>query len=110
VGKLNARRGAIPLQEIGDAPQGFYLCVIPKAKIGIGDAALGRDRRGLDDDEAETADGEAPEMHEVPVIGQAMARRILAHRRHDGAVLEGEAAKRRGREKPGHQLSMSLMR
>ena len=31
-------------------------------------------------------------MHEVPVVRQPVLRRVLAHRRHDDAVLQGQAA------------------
>ena len=60
----------------------------------MGDAALGDDRCGLDHHEPGAALGEFPEMHEMPVIGDAVGRRILAHRRNEDAVSGGHAAKR----------------
>ena len=48
--------------------------------------------RRLDYDESHPARGAAAEMQEVPVIGYALMRRILAHRRHGDAVAEGDLA------------------
>ena len=65
----------------------------------MGDAAIPMHRRRLDEDRAGAAQREAREMREVPVIGHAVDRRILAERRDDDAVAQGDAAQRHRRQK-----------
>ncbi len=110
VRKLDARRSTLGVEEFDDAAERSNLSVLPQAGIGIGDAAFGRHRCRFCDDEAEAAQREAAQMHEVPVVGMAVTCRILAHRRHHHAVLEREIAEGDGREKVGHQLSASFIR
>ena len=50
----------------------------------------------LGEDEPEAAHRELAEMHEMPVVGEAVVRRVLAHRRDDGAVAQREAAQVQG--------------
>jgi hypothetical protein len=56
-----------------------------------------------EDHEAETAQGKAAEMDEVPVIGEAVLGRILAHRSNDGAIAHSEVTQGDRREKQGHR-------
>ena len=63
-----------------------------------GDAALGLDVGHLGDDEAGAAERAAAEVDEVPVVDGAVDGRVLAHRRDDDAVGEGEVAHAEGRE------------
>ena len=79
------------------------LRVLPQAEIGVGDAALGGYPGRLEDDQAKTAQREAAEMHEVPVIGIAVARRILAHRGNDGTIAQGQLAQGQRRKQQGHR-------
>ena len=60
--------------------------VLPDAEIFGADAPFGGDRGRLGEHQPGAADGPAPEMHEVPVVGEAIDARVLAHRRHDDAV------------------------
>jgi hypothetical protein len=53
---------------------------------------LGRDRRGLDHHEPGAALGKLAKMNKVPVIGEAVGRRILAHRCDDDPVGERQPA------------------
>jgi hypothetical protein len=99
------------MQEIDDPFQRRNLGILPQAGAGIGDAAFGCHARRLDDHEAEAAQREAAEMHQVPVVHDAMPRRILAHGRDDGAVLQDEFAERERRGQMAHvQLKASRMR
>jgi hypothetical protein len=107
MGELNAGGSTLRMQELGNAAQGIDLLVVPQPDIGIGDPALGRHRRRLDDDEPEAADAEAGEMGEVPVVGDAVPRRILAHRRHDQPILECEAARCEGGKELAHGSYLS---
>ena len=52
----------------------------------------GSDRRRLGEDEAGAADRAAAEMHQVPVVREAVLARILAHRRDDDAVAKLDSA------------------
>ena len=98
MGELDAGGGAMLVEEFDDAGEGSDLRVLPEAEIAVGNAGFGRDARGFDDDEAETAEGEAAEMDEVPVVGDAVTGHVLAHRRDDGAVAESEGAEGVGGE------------
>ena len=92
--ELDRRHRAVLLQEAGDAFQRRGLAVVPQPDVAMGDAALRRHRRGLDHDDAGAALREFAEMHEVPVIGDAIDRRILAHRRKQDAIFGCYATKR----------------
>ncbi|MGY4316407.1 hypothetical protein ACVWW1_005734 [Bradyrhizobium sp. JR3.5] len=78
--ELDRGHRAVVLQEGGDAFERRDLLVVPDADIAVGDASFGGDRRGLDHHEPGAALGELAEMHEVPVIGEAVGCRVLAHR------------------------------
>jgi hypothetical protein len=96
MGELDTGSGALAVQEIDDAGQRSNLLVLPQAKVAIADAAFRRHRRCLEHHQTEATNAEAPEMNEVPVIGEAVLCRILAHGRDDRAVAQGEAAQRGG--------------
>ena len=64
-----------------------------EAEVAGGDAALGRDRGRLDDQQAGARQREMAEMDQVPVDRRAFARRVLAHRRDDDPVGEREAGR-----------------
>ena len=79
------------------------MIVAPQAQVAVGNAGFGGDAGGLEDDEAEAAQGEATKMDEMPVVGEAVARRILAHGGHDRAVTQGQLAQFQRRKQKGHQ-------
>ena len=80
MGELDTRNGPLGGDETGDALQGGDLRVVPQAEVFSGDAPVCRDRHGLGDDQARTADSATAQVHQVPVVGQAIDRGILAHR------------------------------
>ena len=90
--QLDARRRSVGVKKLHDLLERRDLLVVPQSHIGVGDAALRCHRRRLDDDETEAAQGKAAEMNEMPVVGHAVARRVLAHGGNEHAVLEGEIA------------------
>ena len=54
------------------------------------------------------ADCAAAEVYQMPVVGDAVLARILAHRRDRDAVPESDAAQRKRREKvSAHSFSIS---
>jgi len=84
---LNSRHG-VALHERGDGRPGLRLRIVPDAGIGGRDAALGRHRARLRDDERSPAHRAGTQMHEVPGVGHALFRRILAHGRNRDAIFE----------------------
>ena len=83
--------------------------VLPDAQVGGGDAALGDDGGGLDEHEAGAALSAAAEVDQVPVVGEAVVRRVLAHGRDADAVGEGDGAELEGREERlGHDGSFEI--
>ena len=99
VRQLHARHGALRLDEAGDALQHRDVRVVPDAEVLGADAPLGHHRRGFGENQPGTADGELAEVHQVPVAGEAVLARVLAHRRDADAVAQGGAAQgQRGKE------------
>ena len=75
------------------------MCVVaPQAEVLRADSTLGNDRRRLGEHERRAADRELSEVDEVPVVGESVDARVLAHRRHADAVAERHAAEREGFE------------
>src|SRR5207244_4574560 len=70
----------------------------------------GRDAARLDADQRSAADGTAAEMHEVPLVGHAVARRIHAHRRDEDAIGEFQRAQLERREEAGHGSTIWRMK
>jgi hypothetical protein len=108
MGQLDAGGGALGVQEIDDAGEGGDMLVLPQAQIGIGNAALGGNAGGFEDHQAKAANGKAPEMDQMPVIGEAVLRRILAHGGDDRAVAQGQAAQGGRGKQLGHEILLSL--
>ena len=100
---LHAGNGAVLLEESDDARPLRGLFVVPDAGAARRDAALGRDGGRLGDDQAGTADGVRAEMDQVPVVDDAVIRRVLAHRRHRDAVLQRDGFERELVEQGGHE-------
>ena len=96
--QLDARCCAFGVQEVDDMLERRNLPVLPQAEVAIGDAPLRVYPGRLEDDQAEAAKREPPEVHEVPVVGVAVLGRILAHRRHHGAVAQSEVTQGEGRK------------
>ena len=91
VRQLHARDAALRVNEADDAREHGDVLVFPDAEILRADAAFGRDRRGFGHHQPGAADGAAAEMHEVPVIGEPVVARVLAHRRDEDAIGKGES-------------------
>lgn len=102
VGQLDASNGALSGNETGDALQGFDLFIVPQAKVLGGDSPVGRDCRGFRKDQSGAADGATTEVDQVPVIGQAIDARILAHWRYRNAVEQGQLTKSVGFKQQTH--------
>ena len=73
-------------------------CVIPQAKIAVGDASFGFDRTCFYDQKSCAGLGEVAKMHVVPCGGAAVVSGVLTHWRNDNAIIEGQFPQRQGRE------------
>ena len=62
------------------------------AEIFGRDAPLGSHRCGFREHQSGAADGTRPEIDEMPVVGKPVVAGVLAHRRDDDAVGQGDAA------------------
>jgi hypothetical protein len=92
VRQLDAGDRALLIDEVRGAGEGLEMAVAPNTQVLWGYAALRRDCGCFGEHQAGAADGTAGEMHEVPVVGHALARGILAHRRDADAIAEGDVA------------------
>ncbi len=96
--QLNARDGALSLKKTGDTAKRRCLCVVPKAKVAMRAAALFSNGGRLGKDQPGAAHGEPAQMHQMPVIRDAVPGAILAHRRYRDAVAESDRFQSIGRE------------
>jgi hypothetical protein len=102
VRELNRRVCALPMQEVHDAGERGDVVVLPDAEVVRGDAPFGKDGGGFREDKSCTSDGAAAQMDQMPVVGEAVAAGVLAHRRDSDAVRQSEIAKSYRREEIGH--------
>ena len=72
VRELNARYRALRFDEVRDALQHRNVCVIPNAQILRADAPFGDDGGGLGEHQRGTTHRELPQMHEMPIVRQAI--------------------------------------
>jgi len=98
VGELDAGTGSLRVEELGDALQGGNVFVFPDAEVTGGDAAFGGDGGGFQRDQGSAALGSGTEVDEMPVGGEAIFRRVLAHGGNADAIGELEGAELEGRE------------
>lgn len=99
VSELDAGGRAALMQQVDDARKARHEGIVPQAEIANRAAAAALDLGRLDHHQAGATGGVAAGIHDVPVGGAALVRRILVHRRHHHAVFQVEIADReRGEE------------
>jgi hypothetical protein len=76
--------------------------VIPQSKTARGDTPDRFHVRGLDAEHRGAGQRQIVDMGKMPIIGRTIVGRILAHRRHDDAIGEFEAAQLDRREQGTH--------
>src|SRR6202171_2152729 len=76
--------------------QGVLARVVVKSEAAMGNAADRGYRGGVDCEHARARLQQLAPMHDVPVSGAAIYRRVLAHRRYHDAIGELEFAEREG--------------
>ena len=84
----------VGVDEIGDPSPRDELFIVVDARTPERDPPARRDAGRLAEDEPGTADGARAQMDEVPVVGRAVLRRVLAHRGDDDAIRKFEGAER----------------
>ena len=72
MGQLYAGHAAVGFYKTGDALQVLDVLIFPNAKVLRGNAALGRNSCGLGKYQPGTTHGPAAQMHQVPVIDEAV--------------------------------------
>ena len=107
VRQLDAGDAAVFVDEPDDPRQRLDVVVGPDAEVLRADAALGGHRRGFRHHQAGAAHRAAAEMHEMPVVGEPVDARVLAHRRHEDAIGEGHGADRQRIEQVWHGCGSS---
>ena len=90
VRELHARDAALRMDEMRDPRELLDVRVAPDAEILRTDPPFGQDRRRLGDHQAGAAHRAAAEVNEVPIVRETIHRRVLAHRRHEHAIGEGD--------------------
>ena len=84
--QLNTGDGSLPVNEGGDSAQHVDLRVLPETQILRADASARFHGCGFGEDKAGAANGAAAQVHEMPIAGEAVLARVLAHRRDDDTV------------------------
>ena len=101
-GQLNPGDRALGLDETGDAMQRLDMRVAPDAEVVGGDAPSGNTAVASTITSAGAAHRAAAQVHEMPVVGQALLRRILAHGRYGDAVGQGDLTQAKRLEQQTH--------
>jgi hypothetical protein len=93
VGQLNTGADALRMDEADDLLEAWDVRIFPDAKVSGGDAAFREDGGSLEQDEARTTLSATAKMDEMPVVGESVLRRILAHGRDADAIGKGDGTK-----------------
>lgn len=108
MGELDRRVCALSVEEVDDARKHGDVPVFPDAEVIGRNSALGQNCGGLGEDQARASDGSAAEMHQVPVIGEAVDARILAHGRDGDAIGQSDTAECNRREEMIHSHQIRI--
>src|SRR5688500_7137795 len=105
VRELHACAPALRVHEIHNALEEWDVPVIPDAKILGTDAAGWLDGGRLRHHQAGATGREAAEVHEVPVVGEAILTRVLAHWRNGDTVSQRDIPKSKTRKQRCHYIA-----
>jgi hypothetical protein len=87
------------VNELNNSRESGDVSIAPKPEIAGGDAALWEDCRGFKDDQASATLNTATQVNEVPIGGEAVPRRVLAHGRDTDAVGKADRTELQRRKK-----------
>ena len=88
VRQLHARHAVHRLDEFDDRHQRLGLCIVPDTEAVRRNAPARLDRGGLGEDETRLAAREGAQVGEMPRLGDAVDRRVLAQRRHHDSIRQ----------------------
>jgi len=74
------------------------MLVLPDPDVARGNAPPRFNRGRLHKDQPRTAYGAATQVHQMPIVCEAIVTGVLAHRRDGGAIAEGDIAILNGRK------------
>src|SRR5579872_5158332 len=86
-----------------DRTQRGFGGVVPQAEASRRDAADSFDMGGFDAEHRSARQRKRIDMGEMPIIGLAVLRRILAHRRHHDAIGQSKLAQGDRRKQSAHR-------
>ena len=89
VRQLSSGHAALLANESDDARQIFDMRVFPDAEVARTDASLGEHSDGFGEDGSCAAYSSRAEVNQMPVVGESILARVLAHGRNRNAVPEG---------------------
>jgi hypothetical protein len=92
--ELDRRNGTVGGKEGGNTGKPISLFVVPQPQAVFGDSSDRLHVGGLHADDPGAADGARRQMGEMPVIGESVARPVLAHGREHDPVLHLHRAER----------------
>src|ERR1700726_1516265 len=88
MGQLHSGDASLFMNETDDSSQHLDVPVCPDAEVLRTDASLGKNGRGLSQDQAGTSDGATAKMNEMPVVSVSIVARVLTHRRDERPIGE----------------------
>src|SRR3954470_10256669 len=96
VRELDTRNGALPFDKPGDPRQRGDVLILPKTQVSGADAAFGRYRSCLDNNKRGSSNRTAAQVNQMPVGGETIVARVLAHGRYRNAIAEGNITQGQG--------------
>jgi hypothetical protein len=86
--ELDSGGGALVVNERDDALERVRLVVVPDAHVLRRDPPVRRNGGSLGEHERGAANRAAREVHEMPVVGESVDGRVLAHGRHRDTISQ----------------------
>ena len=102
--QLNAGDAPLRMDRADESGETVHVFVPVDTEIVRTDPSFGRDRSRFGEHNRGSADRAAGEMDKMPLVGKPVGAGVLAHRRHDDAVGEGEPAERERIEQVRHRI------
>jgi hypothetical protein len=105
VANLNSWCHTVLSVKFGDLLQAVDVAIFPDAGAAMGNAAVACHSRCLNDDGSSTTQCKPGMMSEMPGLDIAVDRLVLAHGRHNDAILQDSATQRKWLKQSGALVS-----
>ena len=105
--QLNGGRTPLRPHEAHDSCKTVHVVIAPDSEVRRADASLGRDGRGFGHRQRGAACGPRTQVDKMPVVGVAVAARVLAHGRDEHAVGQRETTQGHRIKKVRHVQPLS---